>query len=124
MRFAIRSLRFRAALCGRPTLSCLRLTADCLLPTADCGLLTADRLSFNLRDLIDAPLMTSALERRGEPQRHDLVRERERDDASADGEHVRIVVLAREARGVEVVAERGADALDLVRGHLFALSAA
>ena len=37
---------------------------------------------------------------------------------------VRVVVLAREARGVEVVAQRGADAVDLVRGDLLALAAA
>ena len=37
---------------------------------------------------------------------------------------VGVVVLARQAGGVEIVAQRGADARDLVGGHLLALAAA
>src|SRR5581483_5431112 len=76
------------------------------------------------RNLIDAALVTAAFEAGGQPQRQDLVGEAERDDAAAHREDVRVVVLARQARGVEVVAQRGAHARDLVRGDLLALSAA
>ena len=65
--------------------------------------------------------MPSAFERRVQPQRENFVRETEGDDASAHGEDVGVIVLARKARRVEVVAERGADTGDLVRGDLFAL---
>ena len=84
--------------------------------------LTAMLLRF--ADLIDAPLVAAAFERRLEPQRDNLVREPERDDPAAHREDVGIVVLARQARGVEIVAERGADAGDLVGGDLLALPAA
>src|SRR4029077_1885072 len=75
-------------------------------------------------DLIEPALVAPALELGPQPQLEDLVREPERDDASAHREDVGVVVLAREARGVEVVAQRGADAAHLVRGDLFALAAA
>ena len=44
-------------------------------------------------DLIEPPLVPSALERRGEPQRDDLVGEAEADDAAAHREDVGVVVL-------------------------------
>ena len=59
-----------------------------------------------------------------EPERDDLVGEAERDDPAAHREDVGVVVLARQPRGVEIVAERGADAADLVGGDLLALAAA
>ena len=68
--------------------------------------------------------MASARKRSREPQRDDFVGEREGDNASADREHVRVIVLAREPRRVQIVAERRADAGDLVGGDLLALSAA
>src|SRR5471032_2799835 len=68
--------------------------------------------------------MPSAFERRVEPERENLVRQSEGDDTAAHGEDVGVVVLARQASGVEIVAERGADAGDLVRGDLLALAAA
>ena len=68
--------------------------------------------------------MASALERRVQPEREDFVGEPEGDDASAHREDVRVVVLARQPRGEEVVAERRADAGDLVGRDLLALSAA
>ena len=43
---------------------------------------------------------------------------------AAHRQHVGVVVLARHPRGVEVVAERGADAEHLVGGNLLALAAA
>ena len=76
------------------------------------------------RDLIEAPLMASALERRVQPERQDLVGEAEGDDAAAHREDVGVVVLARQPRRVEIVAERGADARHLVGGDLLALAAA
>jgi 23S rRNA (cytosine1962-C5)-methyltransferase len=68
--------------------------------------------------------MAAAGKRRRQPQRQDFVGEAERDDAPAHRQDVGIVVLAREPRRIEIVAERGADAGDLVRGNLLALPAA
>src|SRR5262249_18611997 len=75
-------------------------------------------------DLIEPPLVASTLEGGLQPQLENLVGEPERDDASAHREHVGVVVLARQPRGIEVVAERGADAAHLVGGDLLALTAA
>src|SRR6185503_15549351 len=61
---------------------------------------------------------------RGEPQRENFVREPEGDDPAAHREDIGVVVLARQARGVEIVAERGANAGDLVGRDLLALPAA
>src|SRR5690606_28639122 len=44
--------------------------------------------------------------------------------AGAHRDHVRIVVLAGQARGLLVPHQRGADALDLVRGDLLAVAGA
>jgi len=52
------------------------------------------RVPFGLGDLIDAPLMTAAGERRREPDGQNLVRQPEGDDAAAHREDVRVVVLA------------------------------
>ena len=68
--------------------------------------------------------MAAAGERRRQPQRQDLVGEAEGDDAAAHREDVRIVVFSRQPRRIEIVAERGANAGDLVRGDLLPLSAA
>ncbi len=68
--------------------------------------------------------MAPALELRAQPQRENLVGEAEGDDAPAHREDVGVVVLARQPGGVELVAERGADAHDLIRGNLLTLSAA
>ena len=67
--------------------------------------------------------MPSAVERRGEPQRENLVGEPDADDAPADREDVRVVVRARQAGGVEIVAQRGARARHFVGGHLLTLAA-
>ena len=67
--------------------------------------------------------MASAFECRAEPEHEDLVRQSGRDNAAADGEDVGVVVLAREPRRVEIVAERGAHAGNFVGGDLLALSA-
>ena len=80
--------------------------------------------SSSLGDLIEALLMAAAFERRLEPQLENLVGQAERDDASAHREDVGVVVLARQARRVEIVAERRADAAHLVGGDLLALAAA
>ena len=61
-------------------------------------------------DLIEASLMPAAFERRVQPERENLVGEAERDDAAAHREDVGVVVLARQPRRVEIVAQRGADA--------------
>src|SRR5438128_2336388 len=80
----------------------------------------APRVFLCLRDLVDPALMPSAVERRREPEREDLVGQAEGDDPAAHGEHVGVVVLAREARRIQVVAERGADAAHLVGRYLLA----
>jgi len=59
-----------------------------------------------------------------QPQFENLVGQAEGDDAGPDRENVGVVVLAREARGVEIVAERRAHAAHLVGGNLLALPAA
>ena len=46
------------------------------------------------------------------------------DDAAAHGQHVGVVVLAAQAGGEEVVAQRGPHAVDLVGGDLLALARA
>src|SRR6185503_12503695 len=107
-------------LCGRCGLRVLRGLVT-LLP---CGAAVSGPRSLRFADLIEAPLVPPALERRGQPQRQNLVSKTECDDAAAHGEDVRVVVLPRQAGGVEVVAERGADAGDLVGGDLLALPAA
>src|SRR4051812_38516154 len=82
-------------------------------------------LSFlRRRDLIDAPLMPSTGERGVEPEREDVVRQPEGDDASAHGEHVGVVVLAGKARRIKIVAEGGPHSGHLVGGNLLALPAA
>ena len=68
--------------------------------------------------------MPAAFEGRGQPQCHDLIGEGEADDATADRQHVGIIVLTRHPRGVEIVAERRADPANLVGGHLFSLATA
>src|SRR5688500_11202387 len=67
--------------------------------------------------------MASALEAGVQPERHDFVGEAGRHDATAYGEHVGVIVQARHSRGVELVAQCGADPRHLVRGHLLALAA-
>jgi len=68
--------------------------------------------------------MPPAQKRRRQPERDDFIGELQGYDAAAERQHVRVVVLARQARRVDIVAESRADAGDLVRGHLLALSAA
>jgi hypothetical protein len=68
--------------------------------------------------------VTSTFERGRKPEREDFFGQTERDDAAAHRENVRIVVLARDPGGVQIVAKRCADAGDLVRGDLLALPAA
>src|SRR5258707_7155331 len=75
-------------------------------------------------DLVEPALVAPARVLRLQPELEDLVRETEGDDASADREDVGVVVLARQARGIQIVAERRADAGYLVGGDLFALTAA
>jgi 23S rRNA (cytosine1962-C5)-methyltransferase len=67
--------------------------------------------------------MAAAFERGLEPDPQDLVGESECDDAPSHREHVRVVVLARQTGRVKIVAQRGADARNLVRGDLLALAA-
>jgi hypothetical protein len=74
--------------------------------------------------LVDATLMAPAFKRRLQPQRQDLVGKAEGDDAAAHRENVCIVVLARQPRGIEVVAERRPNAGHLVRRNLLTLPAA
>jgi hypothetical protein len=79
--------------------------------------------SFDVRDLIDAALMPAARECRLQPERQDFIGQRVGDDARSDGEDVRIVMLPRQSGRIKIVAQRGADPWNLVRGHLFSLAA-
>ena len=67
--------------------------------------------------------MAPARERRDEPELDDLVGERGGDDAAADRQDVGVVVLARHPRTIQVVAEGGANPVDLVGRDLFPLAA-
>ena len=76
------------------------------------------------RDLFDAPLVPAALERRGEPERDDLVGQPASDDPAAEREDVGVVVLPGQPGGIEIVAECGTGPRYLVGGHLLPLAAA
>src|SRR5436853_5901242 len=78
---------------------------------------------LHFRNLIEAPLMASAFERRLEPYLQDFVGKSERDDPPAHREDVCVVVLTRETGGIQIVTQRGANARHLVRGDLLALAA-
>lgn len=67
--------------------------------------------------------MAAAFECGLQPQLENVVGEPECDDPASHREDVRVVVLAGEPCGVEIVAEGGSGARHLVRGHLLALSA-
>ena len=68
--------------------------------------------------------MAAAVERRLEPEPQNFVGQAGGDDAPAHRQDVGIVVLARQPRRVQIVAERGANAGHLIGGDLLALSAA
>src|SRR5882672_7506183 len=78
---------------------------------------------FDIRDLIDPPLMPASGERGFEPERQDFIGQRRRDDTASQRKHVGVVVLARQAGGERIIAQRGADPWNLVRGHLLSLTA-
>jgi hypothetical protein len=77
-----------------------------------------------LSDLVDSALVPTTFERRRKPRFEDFVGEAEGDDAPTHGKDVRVVVLARESGGEQIVAEGGPDTRHLVRGDLLALTAA
>ena len=62
--------------------------------------------------------MTSALERRIQPELEDLPCELHGHDAASHREDVRVVVAAGQLREVQVVAERSTGTVDLVGGEL------
>src|SRR4029450_8041355 len=72
----------------------------------------------------DPPLVAAASETGFQPQRHDFIGKAEGDDAPAHREDVGVVVLARQPRGIEIVAQRGANPAAFVCGDLLALAAA
>src|SRR5262245_65459621 len=67
--------------------------------------------------------MSPPRKRRGQPEREDLIRQCKGDDAATQREHVCIVVFPRQARCIQVVAERGANASNFVCRDLFTLTA-
>ena len=86
---------------------------------------TARSMLLRVRDLIDPPLVASALER-ASPARASRISSA-RPNATMRPPIERTLAslcCARQARGVEIVAQRGADAGDLVGGDLLALAAA
>lgn len=68
--------------------------------------------------------MSSTLERRLEPQFQDFVGQPEGDDPASHREDVGIVVRARQASRIQIVAQGRAGARDFVRGDLLTLAAA
>jgi SAM-dependent methyltransferase len=81
-------------------------------------------LFFDLGDLGDAPGVASALEIGGQPQRHDLLGQALAHNAGAYRQHIGVVVLTTHPGRVQVVAQRGSHAPDLVRGELLTLTRA
>ena len=65
-------------------------------------------------DFIDTACMAAALERSAYPCAHDLSRRADTCHAPPHGKDVRVVVLARHDRRIDVGTECGADAVDLV----------
>ena len=80
-------------------------------------------MCLDLCDLRNAALVATALERREEEDAKDLFRQTHTNDPGTDAEHIRVVVLARHSRCVQVVTKRGADTAYFVGGELLALSA-
>ena len=68
--------------------------------------------------------MASAVERRLQPDTHNLIGEAERDDSATHRQNVGVVVLPRQPCRIKLVAQRRADTGDLVGRDLFALSTA
>ncbi len=68
--------------------------------------------------------MTTAFEGGRQPELENFVSETGGDDAATHRQHVGVIVLPGEPGGIEVVAQRGAHAGNLVRGDLLALPAA
>src|SRR5436305_82272 len=81
------------------------------------------KMGFELVDLVDPPDMATAGELGAEPHAQDLVGQPEGNNPAAHRQHVGIVVLAGQAGGVQVVAQRGPHSLDLVGCYLLALPA-
>jgi hypothetical protein len=81
-------------------------------------------VSFYLSYLLYAALVTPPLEAPREERIHDGTGELSSEDAASYGEHVGVVVLARETRGVLVETQRGPDAVHLVGRDLLPLAAA
>ena len=80
--------------------------------------------ALDLHQLVDPFGVSTAFELGTEERHQNLVGQRFTDDASADAEHVGVVVLASQSRGEKVVAQSSAHAVHLVRSELFALTTA
>src|ERR1700736_2057700 len=78
---------------------------------------------LDLGDLLQAADVAPPLELGRDPECQDLLGQLRRDDAATHRQDVRVVVLARQARGEQVLTERRAHATNLVRGDLLALPA-
>src|SRR5438477_4857658 len=86
--------------------------------------LARNRSTARRLDLSDPVQMAAAGKVRSEPDPDDFQGEIDRNGALADGEQVRIVVLARPARGVEAPTQRAANAFDFVGHDRFAVAGA
>ncbi len=76
-----------------------------------------EAVAFQRGDLVQAPdVLLAAVELRCEEGPDQLRGELPADDPGAEAEHVHVVVLDALVGGVDVVADRGADAVDLARG--------
>src|SRR5262245_18941284 len=67
-------------------------------------------------NLADPLAVSSTLERRVEEFADDVAGARFRDESSAEGQHVEVVVLARQSRRLGIHDRRGADAAHFVGG--------
>src|SRR5678816_4564589 len=93
-----------------------RLRASCMEGIRGDRALTLDARRVECVDLRDSGRVTPTAKARGQERLDDRQRESCPDEASAEREHVRVVVLPRVLRGGYVVAHRGAQIGIMVDG--------
>ena len=84
------------------------------------SLLTRSFFVSGSADLVEHPnaiRVAAALKLGVKPRFHDQLCELDADDARAEGEHVRVVVLSRKSGGIGLAAHHGADASYAVGGE-------
>src|ERR1700704_1654721 len=91
----------------------------CLADTTSHGCSYYRQSSF---DQGDSPRVASPRERRDQPDLHNFEGQFLRNHSLAQRKHVAVVVFARQPRGVEIPAQRAANASDFIRDDCFAVA--